>query len=183
VEGEVGAGALESLRGQLLIASPQLADPFRRSVVLVVEHSEEGAMGVVLNRPTGTETAEAVPALADLAEPGDLVHAGGPVQPEAVVALGEFERPDEAGTHVIGRLGLIDPDRPDPELRRLRVFAGYAGWAPGQLDAELAEEAWIPAPMAPDDPFREEDLWPVVLQRLGGAYALMATMPVDPRLN
>jgi len=174
---------VESLRGQLLIASPQLVDYFRRSVILVVEHSHEGAMGVVLNRPTDTEAADAVPALGELADPGDVVHAGGPVQPDAVLALGEFEQPGDAGTHVIGRLGLIDPEKPDPELRRLRVFAGYAGWAPGQLDAELAEEAWIPAPLGPDDPFREDDLWPVVLQRLGGGYALMASMPVDPSLN
>lgn len=174
---------MESLRGQLLIASPQLVDYFRRSVILVVEHSDEGAMGVVLNRPTETEVAEAVPALGGLTGPGDVVHAGGPVQPGAVVALGEFEQPGDAGNHVIGRLGLIDPARPDPELRRLRVFAGYAGWAPDQLDAELGEEAWIPTPVAPDDPFREDDLWPVVLQRLGGAYALIASMPVDPSLN
>lgn len=174
---------MESLRGQLLVASPQLVDYFRRSVILVVEHSEEGAMGVVLNRPTETGAAEAVPALAELARPGDVLHAGGPVQPDAVVALGEFERPGDAGTHVIGRLGLIDPEQPDPDLRRLRVFAGYAGWAPGQLDEELGEEAWIPAPVSPDDPFLEDDLWPVVAQRLGGAYALMASMPVDPSLN
>ena len=84
---------------------------------------------------------------------------------------------------MIGTLGLVDPDRPDPELRRLRVFAGYTGWAPGQLDAELSQDAWVTAPAAPDDPFFDGDLWPVVLQRLGGAYALMASMPVDPSMN
>jgi putative transcriptional regulator len=174
---------VESVRGQLLIAAPQLVDYFRRTVVLVVEHTEEGAMGVVLNRPTETEVAEAVPVLAGLAAQGDLMHAGGPVEPGAVVALGDFEDPAEAGTPVTGPLGLLDPERPDPAVRRLRVYAGYAGWAPGQLDAELAEDAWITAPVAPDDPFADGDLWPVVLHRKGGAYALMASMPVDPSLN
>ena len=174
---------MDSLRGQLLIAAPQLVDYFRRTVVLVLEHSDEGAMGLVLNRPTETEVAEAVPTLAELAGHEDVVHAGGPVEPTAVLALGDFEHPEEAGTPVIGTLGLVDPDRPDPELRRLRVFAGYTGWAPGQLDAELSQDAWVTAPAAPDDPFFDGDLWPVVLQRLGGAYALMASMPADPSLN
>ncbi len=173
----------ESLRGQLLIAAPALADYFRRSVVLVLEHNDEGAMGLVLNRPTETSVAEAVPDLADLAGDEAMVHAGGPVQPQAVLVLGDFERPEEAGTQVTGALGLIDPEGPDPELRRLRVFAGYAGWAPGQLDGELEQEAWITAPVAPEDPFSGGDLWPVVLQRMGGGYSLLATMPVDPSLN
>ena len=171
------------LRGQLLIAAPQLVDYFRRTVVLVLEHGEDGAMGLVLNRPTETEVADAVPALAELAGYGDVVHAGGPVDPAAVLALGDFEDPNEAGTPVTGTLGLLDPDRPDPDLRRLRVFAGYAGWAPGQLDAEVSEDAWLTAPTAPDDPFTDGDLWPVVLQRMGGAYALMASMPTDPTMN
>ena len=173
----------DSLRGQLLIAAPQLSDYFRRTVVLVVEHTEEGAMGVVLNRPTETVVAEAVPELADLADPEDVIHAGGPVAPDAVIALGDFEEPDEAGTPVAGSLGLVDPERTDPALRRLRVFAGYAGWAPGQLDQELEAEAWIVGPVGDDDPFTDEDLWPAALQRKGGAYALLATMPVDPGLN
>lgn len=172
-----------TLKGQLLIAAPQLVDYFRRTVVLVVEHTDEGAMGLVLNRPTETEVSEAVPDLADLAEGVDVVHAGGPVQPDAVVALGDFEEPEEAGTPVSGSLGLLDPERPDPALRRLRVYAGYAGWAPGQLDAEVEEGAWIPEPAAPDDPFTEDDLWTTVLQRKGGAYSLMVSMPIDPSLN
>ncbi len=174
---------MDCLRGQLLIAAPQLVDYFRRTVLLVLEHSNEGAMGLVLNRPTETEVADAVPALADLTGHGEVVHAGGPVEPGAVLALGDFENPGEAGTPVAGSLGLLDPDHPDPDLRRLRVFAGYAGWAPGQLDAEVSDDAWLTAPADPDDPFLEGDLWPVVLQRMGGAYALMASMPADPTLN
>ena len=162
-----------SLTGQLLIAAPQLGDYFRRTVVLVLAHTEEGAMGVVLNRPTGTAVAEAVPDLADLAGEDALVHAGGPVDPNAVLALADVDGTPEL-------IVLEDTDR---DLRRVRVFAGYTGWGPGQLDDEIDEDAWITAPAAPDDPFAEGDLWPEVLQRKGGGYALMATMPVDPTLN
>ena len=162
-----------SLTGQLLIAAPQLVDYFRRTVVLVLAHSEEGAMGVVLNRPTDTAVAEAVPDLAELAGDDALVHAGGPVDPNAVLALGDMDGTPE----------LILPEDTDGDLRRVRVFAGYAGWGPGQLDGEIEEDAWITTPAAPDDAFAESDLWPEVLQRKGGSYALMATMPVDPTLN
>jgi putative transcriptional regulator len=173
----------ESLRSQLLIASPRLADYFQRTVVLVLEHNEDGAMGVVLNRPSDAPVREAVPGLADLGEPDGVVHVGGPVQPQAVIALGEFEDPDDASRLVVGDLGVVDPDNPEAPLRRARVYAGYAGWAPDQLEAELEEEAWIVEPVDPDDPFHDDDLWPVALQRKGGEYALLARMPVDPSLN
>ncbi len=173
----------ESLRGKLLIASPQHADYFRRKVVLIVEHGEDGAMGIVLNRRTDAEVREVVPSLAAMADEDDVIHAGGPVEPDTVIALGDFEDPAEAGKQVVGSLGLVDPERPDPSLVRLRVFVGYAGWAPGQLDRELEEGAWIVESAEPDDPFRDDDLWAVVLQRKGGAYSLLATMPADPSLN
>jgi putative transcriptional regulator len=176
-------GMESSLRGQLLIAAPSLFDYFRRTVILVLAHTEEGAMGVVLNRPSETTVAEAVSALAELADEDEFVRVGGPVAPEAVVALGDFEDPDDAGTNVVGSLGLVDPDTPDPALRRLRVYAGYAGWGPGQLDGEIDEGAWIVDPADPEDPFREGDLWADALQRKGGAYSLLATMPSDPSLN
>jgi putative transcriptional regulator len=174
---------MESLRGKLLIAAPTLEDFFHRTVVLVIEHSEEGAMGLVLNRPTETAVAEAVDRLAPLAGPDDLVHLGGPVSPESVIALGEFEEPAQAARMVVGDLGLVDPDAADPELRALRVYAGYAGWAPGQLEGELEADAWIVDDALGEDPFRDEDLWPVALARKGGAYALLARMPADPSLN
>ena len=172
-----------SLRAHLLVAAPSLFDYFRRTVVLVIEHSEEGAMGVVLNRTSETTVVEAVPTLADHAGEDDVVHVGGPVAPDAVVALGEFEDLDEAGSAVIGDLGVIDPERPDPVLRRLRVYAGYAGWSAGQLEDEIEQGAWIVESADPDDPFRDGDLWADALQRKGGAYALLATMPADPSLN
>jgi putative transcriptional regulator len=173
----------DSLRGHLLIAAPSLFDYFRRTVVLVLEHTPEGAMGVVLGRETETRVADAVPALADLPGADDVVYLGGPVSPESVVALGDFEEPEEAGTRVVGSLGTLDPDGANDSLRRVRVFAGYAGWAPGQLDGELEQEAWIVAEADPEDPFRAGDIWSGALERKGGRYRLMATMPADPSLN
>jgi len=171
------------MRGHLLIAAPSLFDYFRRTVVLVLEHTPEGAMGVVLGRETETLVADAVPPLAELADDDDVVYLGGPVAPEAVVALGEFEDPAEAGTQVVGSLGTLDPDGANDSLRRMRVFAGYAGWAPGQLDGELEQDAWIVLPADPADPFRDGDIWSDALGRKGGRYRLMATMPADPSLN
>jgi putative transcriptional regulator len=174
---------VESLRGQLLIAAPSLFDYFRRTVVLVIEHTEEGAMGVVLNRESETPVAEAVPVLASFAEPEELVRIGGPVSPQSVVALGEFDDVEEAGTHVVGALGTLDPDADNGSLRRVRVYAGYAGWGPGQLDGELEQEAWLVLAARPEDPFADGDIWSDALRRKGGSYRLLATMPADPSLN
>ncbi|MDQ6915334.1 MAG: YqgE/AlgH family protein [Actinomycetota bacterium] len=174
---------MEPLAGQLLIASPTLSDYFERAVVLVLAHGEEGAMGVVLNRPSELDVADAVPVLADLVSDDDMVYLGGPVSPRSVVALGEFDDPAEAATAVVGPVGVVDPEKVDASVGRLRVFAGYAGWAPSQLEAELEEEAWFVAPARPEDLFVDEDLWPIALRRKGGAFALLARMPADPSLN
>ena len=173
----------ESLRGQLLIAAPSLHDYFRRTVVLVLEHSADGAMGVVLNRESETLVADAVPQLAELASPEERMRIGGPVSPQSVVAIGEFEDVDEAGLQLVGSLGTLDPDAENATLRRMRVFAGYAGWAPSQLDAELEQEAWLVTPAEPEDPFADGDIWSAVLRRKGGNYRLLSTMPADPSLN
>ena len=173
----------ESLKGKLLIAAPSLFDYFRRTVVLVLEHSPDGAMGVVLNRESETRVAEAVPVLSPYAEPEELVRIGGPVAPEAVVALGDFDDIEEAGTPVVGSLGTLDPDADNQSVRRIRVYAGYAGWAPGQLDGELDAEAWVVIPADPGDPFEQGDIWSDALRRKGGSYRLLATMPADPSLN
>jgi putative transcriptional regulator len=174
---------VETLRGQLLVAAPSLFDYFRRSVVLVIEHSTDGAMGVVLNRESETRVADAVPQLAGLADEDALVMLGGPVSPQSVVAVGEFEDVADAGMHVVGKLGTLDPEADNDSLRRLRVYAGYAGWAPGQLDDELEQEAWVVVAAEDDDPFSGEDVWSRALKRRGGAYRLMATMPQDPSQN
>ena len=179
----------DSLRGQLLIASPSLLDPnFRRTVVLVLEHDDEGTVGLVLNRPSETTVAEAVPPLAELVEPSDVVSVGGPVQPKAVSVLAEWYEPDSAASIVFAEVGAIPAEAELDDVRsvtrRRRVFAGYTGWSPGQLEAELEEPSWIVAPPHVDDVFEsEEDLWSSVLRRKGGEYRLLATMPEDPSLN
>lgn len=172
----------ESLAGQLLIASPVMGDWFRRSVVLVVEHAEQGAFGLVLNRPSESTVGEASAELGELIGDEHVLHVGGPVAPNAVTAIGDHAEPGEATKLVIGPVGMVDLERP-PELGRLRVFAGYAGWGAGQLDEEVESEAWIVEPARPDDPFAEGDLWSQVLNRKGGEYVLLAQMPEDPSVN
>ena len=159
-----------------------MADFFRRSVVLVVEHNDEGAFGLVLNRPSETTVGEAVPELADLIGPEHVLHVGGPVQPGAVTAVGEHADPGSSTKLVVGTVGMVDLDEP-PDLSRVRVFAGYAGWGPGQLDEELEAEAWIVEDAHPDDPFNDRDLWSAVLSRKGGEFVLLARMPADPSVN
>jgi putative transcriptional regulator len=180
---------VESLKGQLLIAGPGLLDPnFWRTVVLVGEHSEEGALGVVLNRSSETPVGEAAPELESLAEAMGNVHVGGPVQPSAVVVLADFVEPREDDALVVGSIGFlpaeIDPDDLG-ELRRARVYVGYAGWGPGQLDDELEEGSWIVEPAEADDVFTDtpDDLWGDVLRRKGGPFGVLASMPPDPSRN
>lgn len=180
---------VQSLKGQLLVAGPALIDPnFRRTVVLIGEHGDEGALGVILNRTSGATVDEALPELTALVDGADPIHVGGPVQPSAIVVLAEFAEPERAGTLVLGDVGFlpaeIDPDALG-ELHRARVFAGYAGWGPGQLDGELEEGSWIVEPAAPDDVFTStpDELWSDVLRRKGGPFGVLAQMPPDPSLN
>lgn len=172
----------ESLSGQLLIASPALEDYFRRTVVLVVEHNDEGAFGLVLNKRSHSRVDEAVPGLFETIEADEMLHIGGPVQPSAVTAVAEHDDPADATRLVVGAVGMVDLDS-IPAISRVRVFAGYAGWGPGQLDAELEAEGWIRDDARVDDPFSDGDLWAQTLQRKGGSYALLARMPADPALN
>jgi putative transcriptional regulator len=182
---------VESLRGHLLLGSPSLLDPnFRRSVVLVGEHGEEqGALGVILNRPTGVTVADAAPTLTPLV-PGDaVVYAGGPVQPESVLVLAEVHDAAAVDGFVVADVGFLRGDSDMDELpamtRRARVFAGYAGWTAGQLEAELESDDWIVVEARPDDVFAADDLdlWAEAVRRKGGEYKLVATMPPDPTLN
>ncbi|HSI79866.1 MAG TPA: YqgE/AlgH family protein [Solirubrobacterales bacterium] len=179
----------DSLRGKLLVASPALVDPnFARSVVLITEHNVDGAMGIVLNRPADAVASDVVPELAAIAGDGP-VFIGGPVQPQALVVLAEFADPDAAAWIVVADVGFIsadaDPDELDRAIRRGRVYAGYSGWAAGQLEAEIEQESWIvepplPAELFPDDP---ASMWSDVLARKGGEYSLLARMPEDPSVN
>ncbi len=183
-----------SLAGRLLVAAPSLRDPnFDRTVVLVLEHADEGALGLVLNRPSDTDLADALPHWALVAAEPSVVFVGGPVAPTAAVALGtatpeesddvEGWRPLFAG---IGSIDLEhDPDELPVPVRDVRVFAGYAGWAPGQLEAEVGAGAWYVVDALPDDTrfSRPDDLWSAVLRRQGGSLALVANFPPDPSSN
>ncbi len=178
-----------SLKGQLLLATAGLHDPnFRRTVVLVAEHTEEGAMGLVLNRPAEVAVAEAAPQLEPLVEEDEPVFVGGPVEQQAVVVLAEFDDPEEAAALVLGDIGFLAAE-PELELpsgtRRARVFAGYAGWGAGQLEAELEEASWIVEPALANDVFAaaDDDLWSAVLRRKGGQFAVLSLMPPDPSFN
>lgn len=178
-------------RGRLLVAAPSLVDPtFRRTVVLMLEHSEEGALGVVLNRPSPLVARDALPARIAAALPeGERVHEGGPVQPDAVIVLADFEDPAAAASIAFGTVGVLDPTA-EPEdgltgVRAVRAFGGYAGWGAGQLEDEIGQEAWIDAAGTTGDVFTDapEGLWGRVLHRKGGPYRLVARMPENPSLN
>jgi putative transcriptional regulator len=188
----------EGLAGRLLVATPLLADPnFRRTVVLVVDDEPgEGTLGVVLNRPTGIPVADVLQAWTGLVTSPSVVFKGGPVSPGSALALAAVPGRDEpvgwralTGSAVMSRVGLVDLGAP-PELLAggivsLRVFAGYAGWAPGQLRAEIDDGAWYVLAGEPGDAFapEPEGLWQGVLRRAGGTHALVATYPDDPGLN
>ena len=179
---------MDSLQGKLLVSSPSLVDPnFRKTVVLIAHHDEEGAMGLVLSRPSDVAAVEAVPVLDGLPGADDPVFVGGPVQPEAFMVLAEFDDVDQAAAPIIGGLGFMpaDAEPDDLAIRRLRLFAGYSGWGSGQLEAELAEDSWIVVDAAAEDAFADDpdELWRTVLHRKGGAFALMENMPFDPGLN
>jgi putative transcriptional regulator len=181
---------METLRGQLLVASPTLVDPnFLRTVVLITEHNDDGAMGIVLNRPSTATVEEAAPELEAIVIPEDDVYIGGPVQPTAIVVVADFERADDAGVPIFSTVGFVaagsEPSTVEATSIRARVFAGFAGWAPGQLEGEIERDDWFLEPARVADVFtpEPEDLWSEVLDRKGGEYALVARMPLDPSLN
>jgi putative transcriptional regulator len=187
-----------ALGGRLLVATPLLGDPnFRRTVILIVEDDPaEGTLGVVLNRPTEVQVGQVLEPWTALVTGPSVVFKGGPVAPNSALALALARGENEPlgwrsldGSSVMARVGLVDLEVP-PELladgvSSFRVFAGYAGWGPGQLQAEIDEGAWYVLPGEPADAFATEPgrLWPAVLRRQGGELALVATYPDDPGLN
>jgi putative transcriptional regulator len=181
---------MDSARGKLLIAGPSLLDPnFWRTVVLVIEHTDEGALGLVLNRPSETTVGDAVPQLEELVDLEDQLYIGGPVQPSSVIVLAEFEDPGDAALLAFDEIGVLGAggslEEVSAGVRAGRAFVGHAGWGPGQLDSELERGDWILEPARREDAFSGEpsELWPEVLTRKGGSYALIARMPPDPSVN
>jgi putative transcriptional regulator len=179
---------MDSLQGNLLVSSPALHDPnFRKTVVLIAHHDDDGALGLVLSRPSEVSAAEAIPSLSGLPGAADPVFVGGPVQPEAFMVLAEFDDVGESAAPIFGRVGFMpaEPEPGDLAITRMRLFSGYAGWGAGQLEDELVEPSWIVVSAEADDPFADDpdELWRTVLYRKGGPFALMADMPFDPGLN
>ncbi len=189
-------GGLEDVRpGSLLLAMPGLADPtFAGSVVYVLDHSPTGTLGVVLGSPSQVQIRDVLPGWCDLAvEPG-VFHVGGPCETDTALCLARCPEPGPpAGIGlrpVADGIHLVDLDV-DPEplvgsVQGLRVFAGYAGWSPGQLAGELAEGAWACLPGSPDDVLSDlsgPELWRAVLRRQTGRLAVLRTAPADPTVN
>jgi putative transcriptional regulator len=187
----------DNLAGRLLVATPAMEGSiFDRTVVLMLEHEDDGSLGIVLNRPTAVDVREVLPPWAELtAQPG-VVFQGGPVALDS--ALGVAVAPGSGGPdgveplgwrQVTGELGLVDLDAPPEllavELTGLRIFAGYAGWSPGQLAAELEVGAWYVVDAEPGDAFTDtpDRLWRSVLRRQQGWLAVASTAPHDPSLN
>jgi putative transcriptional regulator len=185
--------AARSVARKLLVAVPTMRDPnFERSVVFVIEHDGEGAVGLVLNRPTEATIAEALPDWAVHACPPAVAFVGGPVQQhEAVFGLARVERVEDsdAWQPLVGRVGTVDlgvdPMAVRADIEAVRVFAGYAGWGPGQLDDELRLEGWYVLEALPDDLLTPdpEGLWRRVLRRQGGQLAVVANYPLDLESN
>jgi putative transcriptional regulator len=185
-----------SLTGRLLVAGPRLIDPnFFRAVVLVARHDPEGALGLVLNRPTDLAVGEPLPGWVERLAAPEVVFAGGPVQQEMAVGLARVlpelsgRAESDAWTPVDDRLGLIDLSVPPGDevggLADLRVFAGYSGWGAGQLDFEVSSGDWFVVDIDAGDPFtpHPEHLWRAVLRRQHGPLAWFADFPLDPSLN
>lgn len=177
--------------GRLLVATPLIGDPnFERVVVLLLAHGPEGAFGVVLNRPSDTSVDEVAPGWGDhVAGPG-VVFVGGPVALDAVVGIGRpAGEPTGGFSPLAGGVGTVDLHHPpDPGSRPwagLRLYAGSAGWAPGQLEDEVAEGAWWPLDSSPDDVLTGDPsgLWKRVLRRQVGPTAWFANCPHDPTAN
>jgi putative transcriptional regulator len=178
--------------GVLLVASPVLGDPnFRHTVVYVLEHRSHGSVGVVLNRPSDVTLLDVLPQWFDLASAPRTLFVGGPVETNAALCLAEARAgaSPSGWTEVSGPVGLTDLDT-DPgavqsDLHQVRVFAGYAGWADGQLADEIAAGAWLVVAGHASDVFADPggDLWRSVLRRQGGRVALLASYPDDPRCN
>lgn len=182
------------LAGRLLVATPHVGgEIFDRSVVLLLHHDEQGAHGLVLNKPIEADVDAVLPGWQPhVVAPGRLFQ-GGPVGLDTalgLVRLTDPSQPDDLGIkRLFAEIGVIDLDAPPelvlPHVETVRVFAGYSGWGPGQLEGELSAGGWIVTEARPGDPFVPvpEMLWRMVLRRQGGETAWLSTYPADPRLN
>jgi putative transcriptional regulator len=173
--------------GDLLVATPTIVDPnFARTVVLMCQYGPEGAAGVVLNRRSAIPVDAYLPTWFGLVPEPRMVGVGGPVEPEAAIGVGGGNVPDDLWTPITGDMGLVDLQLPPdelPGLRWVRVFAGYSGWGPGQLDDEIADGGWFVIEREPDDVTNPDLDWAGVLRRQPSDLALFAHYPLDPSMN
>ncbi|MDU0312524.1 YqgE/AlgH family protein [Phycicoccus sp. M110.8] len=182
----------EDLSGSLLLATPQIEEGvFRRSVVLLLHHDAEGAQGVVLNRPLDARVDAVLPEWQDHVTAPRVLFEGGPVGLDS--ALGLVTAPGDVEPmgvkRLFGGVGLVDLDTPPelvmPEVAGMRIFAGYAGWSPGQLEDEVDSGSWYVVEAEGRDAFDDDpqSLWVRVLRRQRDHLAFVATFPVDPEMN
>ncbi|MGE0731526.1 MAG: YqgE/AlgH family protein [Acidimicrobiia bacterium] len=188
-------GGLEPAEGRILVATPVIGDDnFSRTVVLLLEHEHEaGTLGVVLNRPTDLPVHDAIPSWAgSRLTPPDVLFTGGPVAEGSALGLALLDHEGTAPTGltaVFDRLAVVDLEADPASLQvaveRLRIYSGYAGWGPGQLQGELRAGAWWVFDSLPQDWFSAEptDLWSTVLRRQGGRWRMWAAAPDDPSVN
>ena len=179
-----------STRGQLLVATPPLDDPnFDRTVVLILEHQDSGAIGVVLNRTTHAPVESILPDWAERSAAPGTIFRGGPVSTDSLIGLAMVDDDTDPDAHRIelsvGTLMSVDLASPDAHVGPTRIFAGYSGWGPGQLEGELAAAAWLVVPAELSDVMTTEPdlLWRTVLARQGGRTAWLAQAPDDLSAN
>ncbi len=181
------------LAGSLLVATPQIEEgPFRRAVVLVLHHDEGGAQGVILNRPLDADVESVLPGWRSVVTLPKTIFQGGPVELNSAIGIATVpgdEREPLGVKHLFGGLGLVDLDAPPnlvaPEVAGMRIFAGYAGWAGGQLEAEIRRGDWYVVGYEARDAFtaRPDLLWSEVLSRQSDDRKLVASFPDDPSMN
>ena len=179
------------LKGQLLLDSGQLQGSFfARTVVLICQHDAEGAFGLVLNHDTGATVGEKI--VADLPESlkGCPLYEGGPVQPSALSFLHSDAFLQNANVMPNLSLGhsmddLVELGESLSPTRKIKMFAGYAGWSPGQLEGEMKRKAWLTHPAMLELVFDSppEQLWQEILRRKGWQYKILAQSPDDLSLN
>ena len=188
-----GSVTADRTTGRLLVSTPQLDDGlFHRSVILMLQHDDNGAQGVVLNKPLGAEVDSVLPGWGEHISSPQTLFRGGPVQLDSALGLVMVPSDDDlppGSQRLFGSVAIIDLDTPPllvmPEVGGLRIFAGYAGWSSGQLEAEIARGSWmvldsLPGDLLTADP---ERLWEQVLLRQGDELAFVAYYPSDPELN
>ncbi|WP_166356007.1 YqgE/AlgH family protein [Phytoactinopolyspora limicola] len=180
------------LVGRLLVATPQLrGSTFENSVILMLSHDGDGALGVIVNRPTEVPVGNLLPTWQHVASEPSVIFQGGPVETDSALGLVRLGSGGEplGVRRVSGEVGVVDLDTPtevvESAVGGMRVFAGYAGWAADQVEGEIDEGSWYVVDAEPSDAFRVDAqvLWRAVLRRQGGELALMASFPADPTMN